>query len=73
MCYEKVQRILMASVIALGSVLVYLGYPAGFFFLGFVVVMATIWGLTDFCPSLTILRRLGMRSCYAGRGLRKAA
>ena len=72
MCYEKTQRLLMSSVIALGAGLVYLGYPIGFFFLGFVVVMATIWGLTDFCPSLTILNKLGMRSCYPERGARKA-
>ena len=67
MCYEKVQRIVMASVIALGTALVYLGQPAGFFVLGFVVVMATIWGVTDFCPSLTILRLLGLPTCYPQR------
>lgn len=73
MCYEKVQRFIMASVIALGTALVYLGYPAGYLVLGFVVVMATIWGVTDFCPSLTILNRLGMRTCYPERSARKAA
>ena len=68
MCYEKVQRLMMAGVITLGTVLVYGGIPAGFLLLAFVIVMATIWGFTDFCPSLWILRRLGLRSCYSVRG-----
>ena len=73
MCYQKVQRFMMASVIALGTVLLHLNITAGFFFLWFVVVMAAIWAFTDFCPSLWALEKLGMRSCYEPTDTRRAA
>ena len=73
MCYEKAQRLLMASVIALGTVLVALGYLLGFGLLAFVVVMAAAWGLLDACPSLWILNKLGLPSCYPERGSSPAA
>lgn len=73
MCYQKVQRLMMASVIALGTVLLHLNIAAGFILLWFVVVMAAIWGLTDFCPSLWFLEKAGVRSCYGPRDARRAA
>ena len=68
MCAEKAQRLLMSAVIALGTALLYFGHPAGVFVLGFVVVMAAVWGVVDFCPSLWGLRRIGVPGCYRSRG-----
>lgn len=67
MCFEKLQRLLMATVITLGAVLIFNGFSLGYLLIGFVVAMATIWGLIDFCPSLWMMEKLGIRSCYANR------
>jgi len=67
MCFEKVQRFLMASVITLGTLLVFYGNPLGFGVLGFVIFMVLLWGVVDFCPSLWMLEKLGLPSCSKNR------
>lgn len=59
MCAERMQRIVMA--IMLGFIMGIAG--AGMFKLAFLLqlfmmVMLIIWALTDFCPSVYILRKV---------------
>ncbi|MFP4487104.1 MAG: YgaP-like transmembrane domain [Campylobacterales bacterium] len=63
MCAERVQRVLMALVVVLGTYFVTLTSIWGLVIIGFVVVMMLIWAFTDFCPSIWILKKF-LPSCY---------
>ena len=59
MCAEKIQRFLMATVLALSMGLTALGHvEAGLFLQGFVILMVIVWAIKDFCPSLWIFTKL---------------
>lgn len=64
MCAEKIHRFLMASVIALATGLIYNGISEAVYLLMFVVVMIVIWGISDFCPSLYVIKKIGVKPCY---------
>lgn len=64
MCVERVHRFLMAIVIAIGVVLVQNIHPYGSYIHWFVVGMLIVYGITNFCPSVTIMKKLGLRSCH---------
>ena len=64
MCAERLQRFLMATVIALGTWLFYTGVSAGFYLLLFVIGMIVAWGIFDFCPSIFFIKKLGASPCY---------
>ena len=59
MCVERVQRILTAIVL-----IIILGlFGTGYFKLAvilqtFVIVMILVWAVTNFCPSIWILRKI---------------
>lgn len=57
-CAERIQRLLMAFVLTISLFLVTAGSVYGLFLLGFVIVMILVWGVTDFCPSIWLLRKL---------------
>ena len=59
---ERIQRLMMALILALGLVLHGQGYSWGLYLNWFVVAMVTFWGVTGLCPSLLIMRRLGVPS-----------
>jgi len=63
MCAEKVQRVLMALVILVGTYLTTLSSIWGLVILGFVIFMILVWAVTDFCPSIWIFKKF-MPSCY---------
>jgi len=64
MCFEKVQRLMMAAMIALGAALAVYGIGFGFILLGFIAAMVLIWGVADFCPSSWFLSKIGLPACY---------
>lgn len=59
---EKIQRIMMALVLATGLILNSLGMSWGLYPVGFVAVMAFVWGITGFCPLIALLNELGVPS-----------
>lgn len=63
MCAEKIQRLLMAAVIAIGTYLMSIGSVIGTVILVLVIVMIIVWAFTDFCPSIWVLKKI-TRSCY---------
>ncbi|OGG96431.1 MAG: hypothetical protein A2527_01780 [Candidatus Lambdaproteobacteria bacterium RIFOXYD2_FULL_50_16] len=63
MCVERIHRFLIASVLGVGAYLISLAMPEGQYILWFVIGMLTLYGLTNFCPSVWILRKLGLKSC----------
>lgn len=58
LCAEKLQRLMMASVLVLAGVLLSFGSIYGFILLGFTVVMIVIWAIIDFCPSIWLLTKI---------------
>jgi lipopolysaccharide export LptBFGC system permease protein LptF len=52
-----------AFMVLLSSILLIRDYQAGFYLLWFVSAMLALWGATNFCPSLAILYKLGIKSC----------
>jgi len=63
MCVERIQRFLTAIVVLTASILLMNGYQIGYYLLWFVSAMLVIWGVTNFCPSLSILRKIGLKPC----------
>lgn len=63
MCAEKVQRVLMALVVAIGTYFVTIQSIWGLVIIGFVVFMMLVWAFTDFCPSIAIFKKF-LPSCY---------
>lgn len=55
---EKVQRVMMATVLAISAILWIMGVNAWALALQvFVIVMIVVWAITDFCPSLWMLKK----------------
>ena len=63
MCLEKVHRLMMATVIGIGTYLIATGVAEGIYVLYFVIAMLVVFGFTDFCLSVTIMKKLGLKSC----------
>ena len=53
----------MASVLAIGAYLIAQNIPEGQYVIWFVIGMLVIFGATDFCLSVTIMKKLGIKSC----------
>jgi|GEM_PF-2835869 len=62
MSAERFHRFMMAAVIGLGTGLIQSGIAEGFYVLYFVIGMLVVYGLTNFCPAITILKKLGLKS-----------
>jgi len=58
LCAEKLQRLMMASVLLLAYFLMSIGSIYGMILVIFTIVMIVIWAITDFCPSIWILTKL---------------
>lgn len=59
MCVERLQRIMMALVLALIIALAFSGFTKIAVVLQvFVLVMLLIWAVTNFCPSIWILQKV---------------
>ncbi|MBU2647779.1 MAG: DUF2892 domain-containing protein [bacterium] len=67
MCVERVQRVFTAFVVLLASFLILKGYVAGVYLLWFVATMLVVWGVTNFCPSFSFFRWLGLKPCQYKR------
>ena len=65
MCVENIQRLMTASVIAVGAYLIHQANPFGEYILWFVIGMLTVYGLANFCPSVWLMQKLGLKSCAA--------
>ncbi len=63
MCQERIQRYLAAFMIVVSTLLIVKGIIEGIYLLWFVSSMLIIWGTFDFCPSLWILKKIGIRNC----------
>ena len=63
MCLERIHRYLTATVVLIASLLIFNGISEGVYLLWFVVGMLILWGTVNFCPSLFILEKLGLKSC----------
>ncbi|OGH04757.1 MAG: hypothetical protein A2600_03090 [Candidatus Lambdaproteobacteria bacterium RIFOXYD1_FULL_56_27] len=63
MCRERIHRLMMASVIGTGATLVHQGFGFGEYVLWFVVGMLVVYATANFCPSVWILGKLGLKSC----------
>ena len=66
MCLERVHRFLMAGVIGLAATLLTIGFGAGIYLVWFVVAMLIVWGATNFCPSVWMMKKTGLKPCRFG-------
>ena len=62
MTIERIHRLMMATVIGLGAGLIHFGIPEGIYILFFVVGMLVVYGTTNFCPSVFLLKLTGMKT-----------
>jgi len=67
MCLERIHRFMMAAVLGLAAFLIYQANPYGQWVLWFVIGMLAVYGVSNFCPSVWIMEKLGLRSCAAKR------
>ena len=63
MCIEKIHRFMMATVLIIGGGLLLEGIQEGLYVVFFVAFMLVVYGITDFCPSVSILKKLGIKPC----------
>lgn len=69
LCAEKLQRILMASVLGIALYFLDVGtqdplmFQIGFVLQIFVIIMILVWAVTDFCPSIWFLKKI-FGSCW---------
>ena len=61
MSVERIHRFMMAAVIGSGAGLIHYGNPNGIYILFFVVFMLVVYGVTDFCPSVWMMKKLGIK------------
>ncbi len=59
---ERIQRLMMATVLATGLILNANGLSWGLYLNWFVIIMVAVWGITGFCPFIAILKVLGVPS-----------
>ena len=62
MTVERIHRFLMAVLVGLGTYMAQTGNDNGFYILYFVAVMLVFLGLTGFCPSIWVLKLMGVKS-----------
>ena len=58
MCAEKLQRLLMATVLLVAFYFMSIGSVIGMILQLFVIAMIIVWAATDFCPSLWIFGKI---------------
>ncbi len=58
LCAERIQRVMMAVVLMLAFYLISISNAFGMAILAFVIVMILVWAVTDFCPSIYILKKI---------------
>lgn len=58
LCAERLQRLMMASVLLIAYFLMSIGSGYGIALLLFAVVMIVIWAITDFCPSIWFFTKI---------------
>lgn len=65
-CVERVHRIMMALMIVISIGLLHMGYfYISTYLLLFISIMILIWAITDFCPSIFVLRKF-LPNCRFG-------
>ncbi len=59
LCAERIHRLMMVFLIVI-SILLFISAKEIFALalLGFMAVMMTVWAIFDFCPALTILKKI---------------
>ena len=63
MCIERVHRILMTIMLGISAALLLSGSAIGYAVMGFMAGMLLLWAATNFCPSLWIMSKLGIKPC----------
>jgi len=59
MCVSRIQRLMTSVVLSLVILLYFVGYTAIALWIQiFVIIMMTIWAITNFCPSIWVLKKL---------------
>jgi len=59
MCVSRIQRLMTSIVLSLVILLYFIGFATIALWLQvFVIIMMTIWGVTNFCPSTWVLKKL---------------
>ncbi len=58
LCAERIQRVMMAVVLMLAFYLISISNAFGMAILAFVIVMILVWAVTDFCPSIYVLKKI---------------
>jgi len=59
MCAERIQRVLMATVLAVALYLFSIGeVQFGIIIQSFVILMVLVWAFTNFCPSLWAFKKI---------------
>lgn len=59
MCVSRIQRLMTAFMLGLVIVLFFLGYTNVALGLQiFIIAMLTLWALTNFCPSIWVLKKI---------------
>lgn len=59
LCAERIHRLMMVFLIVI-SILLFISAKEIFALalLGFMAIMMTVWAIFDFCPALTILKKI---------------
>jgi hypothetical protein len=63
MTVERYLRLIAGSFVLLSLLLGYFHSPYWFLFTGFVALNLIQSAFTDWCPMMTLLKRLGAKSC----------
>ena len=63
MCVERMHRLLMAAMITLAAVLVIAGSSFALAILFFMVAMLVTWSAVNFCPSVWMMKKFGIKPC----------
>ncbi len=63
MCLEKIHRFMMASVLSIGAYFISQNAMLGQYILWFVIGMLTMFAVFNFCPSVWMMEKLGIKSC----------
>ncbi len=59
MCVSRIQRLLTSFVLGLVIALYFMGYTTVALWLQvFVIVMLLVWAITNFCPSIWVLKKI---------------
>ncbi len=59
MCVSRIQRLMTAIVLSLVILLYFIGYSTiALWVQVFVISMMVVWAITNFCPSIWVLKKL---------------